>query len=47
MGVNMTGEGVNITGISKFQIMNILQIKNGRVEIRKENGSLVRTIGSG
>lgn len=31
----------------KFQIMNILQIKNGRVEIRKENGSLVRTIGSG
>ena len=27
--------------------MNISQIKNGRVEIRKENGSLVRTIGNG
>lgn len=27
--------------------MNILQIKNGKVEIRKDNGSLVRTIGNG
>jgi len=27
--------------------MNILQIKNGKVDIRKDNGSLVRTIGSG
>jgi hypothetical protein len=29
------------------EIRNILQIKSGRVEIRKENGSLVRTIGNG
>ena len=27
--------------------MNILQIKNGKVEIRKDNGSLIRTIGNG
>lgn len=27
--------------------MNILQIKNGKVEIRRNNGSLVRTIGNG
>jgi hypothetical protein len=27
--------------------MNILQIKNGKVDIRKNNGSLVRTIGNG
>jgi len=27
--------------------MNILQIKNGKVEIRKDNGSLIRTIGFG
>jgi hypothetical protein len=27
--------------------MNILQIKNGKVEIRKDNGALVRTIGQG
>lgn len=27
--------------------MNILQIKNGKVEIRKDSGSLVRTIGNG
>jgi hypothetical protein len=27
--------------------MNILQIKSGKVEIRKENGSLIRTIGHG
>lgn len=27
--------------------MNILQIKNGKVEIRKENGNLIRTIGNG
>ena len=27
--------------------MNILQIKNGKVEIRKDNGSLVRVIGNG
>ena len=27
--------------------MNILQIKNGKIEIRKDNGSLVRTIGNG
>jgi len=27
--------------------MNILQIKSGKVEIRKDNGSLVRTIGNG
>jgi len=26
--------------------MNILKIKNGKVEIRKDNGSLVRTIGN-
>ena len=27
--------------------MNILQIKSGKIEIRKDNGSLVRTIGNG
>jgi hypothetical protein len=27
--------------------MNILQIKNGKVEIRKDTGSLVRSIGNG
>ena len=27
--------------------MNILKLKNGKVEIRKENGSLIRTIGTG
>jgi len=27
--------------------MNILQIKSGKVEIRKVNGSLIRVIGSG
>lgn len=27
--------------------MNILQIKSGKVEIRKDNGSLLRTIGNG
>ena len=27
--------------------MNILQLKNGKVEIRKSNGALVRTIGQG
>ena len=27
--------------------MNILQIKSGKVEIRKDSGSLVRTIGNG
>ena len=27
--------------------MNILKIVNGKVEIRKDNGSLVRTIGNG
>ena len=27
--------------------MNILQIKSGKVEIRKTNGSLVRSIGNG
>jgi hypothetical protein len=27
--------------------MNILQIKNGNVEIRNDRGSLVRTIGNG
>ena len=27
--------------------MNILQIKSGKVKIRKDNGSLVRTIGNG
>lgn len=27
--------------------MNILQIKNGKVEIRKDSGSLIRTIGNG
>ena len=27
--------------------MNILQIKNGKVDIRKDSGSLVRTIGNG
>ena len=27
--------------------MNILQIKSGKAEIRKENGTLVRTIGNG
>jgi hypothetical protein len=27
--------------------MNILQIKNGKVEIRKDTGSLIRTIGNG
>jgi uncharacterized cupin superfamily protein len=27
--------------------MNILIIKNGKVEIRKENGSLIRAIGNG
>lgn len=27
--------------------MNILQIKNGKVVIRKDSGSLIRTIGNG
>lgn len=27
--------------------MNILQINNGKVEIRKDSGSLIRTIGNG
>lgn len=27
--------------------MNILQVKSGKVEIRKDNGSLVRAIGNG
>ena len=27
--------------------MNLLQIKNGKVEIRKDNGNLVRVIGRG
>jgi hypothetical protein len=27
--------------------MNILKINNGKVELRKDNGSLIRTIGSG
>ena len=27
--------------------MNIIKINNGKVEIRKDNGSLVRTIGNG
>ena len=27
--------------------MNILQIKSGKIEIRKDNGSLVRNIGNG
>jgi phage baseplate assembly protein W len=27
--------------------MNILQVKSGKVEIRKDNGSLVRNIGNG
>lgn len=27
--------------------MNILQIKSGKVEIRKDTGSLIRTIGNG
>ncbi len=27
--------------------MNILKIVNGRVEIRKDNGSVIRTIGNG
>ena len=27
--------------------MNILKISNGKVELRKDNGSLIRTIGSG
>ena len=27
--------------------MNILQIKSGKVEIHKDNGSLLRTIGNG
>ena len=29
------------------ETMNILKINNGKVEIRKDNGSLVRTIGNG
>ena len=28
-------------------MMNILQIKSGKVEIRKDSGSLIRTIGNG
>lgn len=27
--------------------MNILQLKSGKIEIRKDNGSLIRTIGDG
>ncbi|MDP9076100.1 MAG: hypothetical protein M3O71_01650 [Bacteroidota bacterium] len=27
--------------------MSIVLIKNGKVELRKENGSLIRTIGNG
>lgn len=27
--------------------MNIIQIKNGKVEIRKDSGTLIRTIGNG
>lgn len=27
--------------------MNILQIKSGKIEIRKDSGSLIRTIGNG
>ena len=27
--------------------MNILKISNGKVELRKDNGSLIRTIGGG
>ena len=27
--------------------MNILQVKSGKIEIRKDNGSLVRTSGNG
>ena len=30
-----------------MEVMNILQIKNHKVEIRKDNGSLIRTIGNG
>ena len=29
------------------ETMNILKINNGKVELRKDNGSLVRTIGNG
>lgn len=31
----------------KISTMNILKVTNGKVEIRKDNGSLVRTIGNG
>jgi hypothetical protein len=27
--------------------MNILQIKNGKIDIRRDSGSLIRTIGTG
>lgn len=30
-----------------FHIMNILKINKGKVEIRKDNGTLIRTIGTG
>ncbi len=33
--------------IIKISTMNILKVTNGKVEIRKDNGSLVRTIGNG
>ena len=32
---------------NNLKTMNILKINNGKVEIRKDNGSLVRTIGNG
>lgn len=27
--------------------MNILKIKSGKIEVRKDNGSFIRTIGNG
>jgi len=31
----------------KNQPMNILKVNNGKVELRKDNGALIRTIGNG
>jgi hypothetical protein len=41
------GLATTLNGCDKLMEMNILQVKSGKVEIRKDNGALVRTIGNG
>lgn len=45
MDYNIEG-AAEVSTNRKFWMMNILQVKSGKVEIRKDNG-LIRTIGNG